>query len=93
MRNSSADCELWNKHSGRAARLNNERALDQSLSLNFIEHPFGYSVPCRIVALRAVPINHRARAKSNKNSKASRIETGERSGGIGEICSVEVDEK
>jgi hypothetical protein len=25
--------------------------------------------------------------------KANRIETGERSGGIGEICSVEVDEK
>ena len=34
-----------------------------------------------------------ARAKSSKNSKANRIETGERSGGIGEICSVEVDEK
>jgi hypothetical protein len=32
-------------------------------------------------------------AKSSKNSKANRIETGERSGGIGEICSVEVDEK
>jgi hypothetical protein len=31
--------------------------------------------------------------KSSKNSKANRIETGERSGGIGEICSVEVDEK
>jgi hypothetical protein len=30
---------------------------------------------------------------SSKNSKANRIETGERSGGIGEICSVEVDEK
>jgi hypothetical protein len=29
----------------------------------------------------------------SKNSKANRIETGERSGGIGEICSVEVDEK
>ena len=35
--------------------------------------------------------NHRA--LSSKNSKANRIETGERSGGIGEICSVEVDEK
>ena len=33
------------------------------------------------------------RVKSSKNSKANRIETGERSGGIGEICSVEVDEK
>jgi hypothetical protein len=33
-----------------------------------------------------------ALAKS-KNSKANRIETGERSGGIEEICSVEVDEK
>jgi hypothetical protein len=32
-------------------------------------------------------------AKSSKNSKANPIETGERSGGIGEICSVEVDEK
>jgi acyl-CoA reductase-like NAD-dependent aldehyde dehydrogenase len=31
--------------------------------------------------------------RSSKNSKANRIETGERSGGIGEICSVEVDEK
>jgi hypothetical protein len=31
--------------------------------------------------------------QSSKNSKANRIETGERSGGIGEICSVEVDEK
>jgi alkylation response protein AidB-like acyl-CoA dehydrogenase len=31
--------------------------------------------------------------KSSKNSKANRTETGERSGGIGEICSVEVDEK
>jgi hypothetical protein len=31
--------------------------------------------------------------KSSKNSKANRIKTGERSGGIGEICSVEVDEK
>jgi len=30
---------------------------------------------------------------SSKNSKANRIETGERSGGIGEICSVEVEEK
>jgi hypothetical protein len=30
---------------------------------------------------------------ADKNSKANRIETGERSGGIGEICSVEVDEK
>jgi hypothetical protein len=30
---------------------------------------------------------------SSKNSKANRIETGERSGGIGEICSVEGDEK
>jgi hypothetical protein len=30
-----------------------------------------------------------ALAKSSKNSKANRIETGERSGGIGEICSVE----
>ena len=29
---------------------------------------------------------------SSKNSKANRIETGERSGGIGEICSVEVEE-
>ena len=29
----------------------------------------------------------------SKNSKANRIETGERSGGIGEICSVEVEEK
>jgi hypothetical protein len=29
----------------------------------------------------------------SENSKANRIETGERSGGIGEICSVEVDEK
>jgi hypothetical protein len=29
----------------------------------------------------------------SKNSKANPIETGERSGGIGEICSVEVDEK
>jgi hypothetical protein len=33
------------------------------------------------------------RVKSSKNSKANRIETGERPGGIGEICSVEVDEK
>jgi hypothetical protein len=32
-------------------------------------------------------------AKSSKNSKANRIETGERSGGIGEICSLEVEEK
>jgi hypothetical protein len=30
---------------------------------------------------------------SSKNSKANRIETGETSGGIGEICSVEVEEK
>jgi hypothetical protein len=28
-----------------------------------------------------------------KNSKANPIETGGRSGGVGEICSVEVDEK
>ena len=35
----------------------------------------------------------RRRAKSSKNSKANRSETGERSGGIGEICLVEVDEK
>jgi hypothetical protein len=34
-----------------------------------------------------------AAAKSSKNSNANRIETGERSGGIGEICSVEVAEK
>ena len=33
-----------------------------------------------------------AAAIVSKNSKANRIETGERSGGIGEICSVEVDE-
>jgi hypothetical protein len=33
------------------------------------------------------------RRMSSKNSKANRIETAERSGGIGEICSVEVDEK
>jgi hypothetical protein len=39
---------------------------------------------------RALPA---PRAKSSKNSKANRMETGERSGGIGEICSVEVDEK
>jgi hypothetical protein len=36
--------------------------------------------------------DHRRRM-SSKNSKANRIETAERSGGIGEICSVEVDEK
>ena len=35
----------------------------------------------------------RAPRVSSKNSKANRIETGESSGGIGEICSVEVDEK
>jgi hypothetical protein len=35
----------------------------------------------------------RLRAEISKNSKANRIETGERSGGIGEICSVEVEEK
>jgi hypothetical protein len=38
-------------------------------------------VPASLVSLMA-PI-----------SKANRIETGERPGGIGEICSVEVDEK
>jgi hypothetical protein len=32
-------------------------------------------------------------SQSSKNSKANPIETGERSGGIGEICLVEVDEK
>ena len=40
--------------------------------------PGEWSIPC---------------AKSSKNSKANRIETGEKSGGIGEICSVEVEEK
>jgi hypothetical protein len=29
--------------------------------------------------------------RSSENSKANRIETGKRSGGIGEICSVEVE--
>jgi hypothetical protein len=39
------------------------------------------------------PSKRRELAKSSKNSKANPIETGERSGGIGEICSVEGDEK
>ena len=41
-----------------------------------------------------VPVTRNAKITGgSKNSKANRIETGERSGGIGEICSVEVEEK
>src|ERR1700730_15700400 len=47
----------------------------------------------RFLAMEKPPRRILAPAETSKNSKANRIETGERSGGIGEICSVEVDEK
>jgi hypothetical protein len=57
----------------------------------------GIDAAMRIVEIREcaipLPLPVTLRSGGSKNSKANRIETGERSGGIGEICSVEVEEK
>jgi hypothetical protein len=71
--------------------LSSARGVRTLAALDFRE--LGNDAPVAAVQVRRNSLAHGALAKSSKNSKANRIETGERSGGIGEICSVEVDEK
>ena len=79
--------------SPRLRRPPNHSSNDSAVAFSRVQYCLGKAVQCDRLALDSTHPDMKFIYRDSKNSKANRIETGERSGGIGEFCSVEVDEK